>query len=1394
MADITTPIPSTASHYYMHPDALRITLNALGDASLLAVSVYANAAVLAYYPDVIGYAPDRNYKTWRLSAFNTHFDDQQPRYCHIALSRTTDAALVVYPTTRLDILGRPISDDGRYFLDAAGAPITATVPGESASGATTIDEDPDSYYIFLGLISEPIGGQRHWSSILPFATGNLDTDQHRNEERNGQLEKMFVLNEVMGWIEQRLPINLSHIYTLALGYGRKLLRDVFKLNNRDEDFDAAAGGNGIPLDEIVPTEAHMRDYGEHQYLSRTKDDNAAGHITFQNGIDVFGDASVKGNTTFGGRAGSDNFQTGLFGSGWRIDNDGHGELDSLSLRKFLEVPELRFNRISVRTGVQWQTFGGGLIEAVYPDPNGASNRGIIKLHLEDGEYGAIAPDDKCMGIYHFEGSPDGGAEAPSPSPRNYQDDHNGNFAFAGFSTIYFKVVAICDEHGNTDTPDPSNRYFIYELRPDWRMNGFDQDISSKHPQPSMSFAAYANPRDTDRQSCEYSTTEYTIQLAGMTDWTYGSDNIQFIYGHLKDFTIDARQQQRDTDGNLVFDADGNPVYITVAYPLQGYGIATGNIYKWGNETTIERPRQLISQQLYYTASTLAPEQFLATVPDASASGITWQPTPLSPTPDAPYVYCYWLKTYIEGGVEYQERSSAFLLSTYGESAITPRWSQPIVPIYVKQSGWIIDDVPPTITQLEYEQRVSVTVSLAKGIDEYIPISSIALSPLADFGDVPTISDITATPTSLDGHTWTVEFAVRNFALSDSVSLPFSLVTPNGSIAAPLVLSPTFSGADGSHGTNGTDAVVYEIEPSQSNFIVAPEENEVITNEITFRVFRIEGNQPRQPLKGFYYEVAFYDESGDLIPEIPVIGQHSVVSEITIPLATSLYHVTMAEVLHYIKFSVMAEDQTEIKTITITRVNAGESGPQGVPGSNGHDAVLWQIESSSDVIHTNSAGSATTALRCTLYKTEGAQRAEYTETDWVVDIMRGTQGMMREFQGPSFNLSATALSVVSSVTVRAYDASVTPRQLVATRTFLSVSDGEPGKQGLQGLIIRPRGKWNEDELYVNQSTQSADPNEVRYIDLVVYDVDSIPHSFLCLPTADGHYNQGHAPTDTAYWRQADEFKFIATEVLLALNAFIKFGQNNQILILDKDGVVIGGFSGYATDANGNPIENPIRLWVGATDPEDAPFHVRHDGTAVTANLNAAFQDLSGLASEYYDTLNAHQTIYLEDIRLGTKLFNNVGVRVAIKPRIYNIISNATDIRLSNDASFIGQRVLICNTDDFSLDPYDGTQVFQNPIPGHGDTKFVGAGLWSHNWIVQDASGNTINKGEHYESAVSISFINGTMEFVGIPYYVDGQLYCRWSLITDGTCIKWYAYEYKLIDGSRSYDWKAITNYN
>ncbi|MDD4592631.1 MAG: hypothetical protein PHG06_19730, partial [Parabacteroides sp.] len=205
--------------------------------------------------------------------------------------------------------------------------------------------------------------------------------------------------------------------------------------------------------------------------------------------------------------------------------------------EFLEVPELRYNRISVFTGVQWNTFGAGIIESVEVDRDVNGNElqsGIIKLKLENGEFGSVAVDDLCQGIFHnFGGVNDTISE----------DQKNGNFHIKGFNTSYFRITEILDAG--------TNGLFRYVLR-----GTSEKWTQLNHPQPQMHFACYANPSNTDRQSCSYTTTEYSIRLKNMTTWEYGANNIYEISGKLDGFTI----------GETI---------------LEGEGQAFGNAYIWG---------------------------------------------------------------------------------------------------------------------------------------------------------------------------------------------------------------------------------------------------------------------------------------------------------------------------------------------------------------------------------------------------------------------------------------------------------------------------------------------------------------------------------------------------------------------------------------------------------------------------------------------------------------------------------------------------------------------------------------------------------------------------------------------------------------------------------------------
>lgn len=237
------------------------------------------------------------------------------------------------------------------------------------------------------------------------------------------------------------------------------------------------------------------------YLSKEKDDVAVGHITMQQGSS-FGD-----------------YASGITGFGGKIDSKGRGELDELTIRHFLEVPELRYNRVSIQIGNRWNASGGGIIERVEPDYDADGNMlnsGVIYLHLEEGEIGMVALDDICMGIYHDGITADTNALADS-------DDGIGNFYFSGFYTTYFRVTEILAG---------DNHVFRYATRP-----VSDTWTETHHPCEAMHFVGYGNFSDKTRQTSRYSTRTYERYLKGVNSWEFTKDNIGAQFGDLSNLNV-----------------------------------------------------------------------------------------------------------------------------------------------------------------------------------------------------------------------------------------------------------------------------------------------------------------------------------------------------------------------------------------------------------------------------------------------------------------------------------------------------------------------------------------------------------------------------------------------------------------------------------------------------------------------------------------------------------------------------------------------------------------------------------------------------------------------------------------------------------------------------------------
>lgn len=204
---------------------------------------------------------------------------------------------------------------------------------------------------------------------------------------------------------------------------------------------------------------------------------------------------------------------------WSIDTAGNILAETLRLRSFLEVPELRYNRATVMLGDEWQAPGGGIIETVTPDTDSdgnATGTGTATLHLESGEIGAVAAGDLCIGYWHYE----------QGNSTTDADDLKGNIQHAGFTTIFFRIDTVATATQTNDT-------FTYTLR-----SSLDTSwASAAQPAVGMHFAVFGNTSDTTRQKSVLRTKTYTRYLAGMDTWTIAEKNIMMQLGDLTGLTI-----------------------------------------------------------------------------------------------------------------------------------------------------------------------------------------------------------------------------------------------------------------------------------------------------------------------------------------------------------------------------------------------------------------------------------------------------------------------------------------------------------------------------------------------------------------------------------------------------------------------------------------------------------------------------------------------------------------------------------------------------------------------------------------------------------------------------------------------------------------------------------------
>ena len=316
----------------------------------------------------------------------------------------------------------------------------------------------------------------------------------RNEMRIGSMF-MFTDNEINGTdannqgIIVSLPISqltikigysLIREYSITLADSLDLSSDVVQRTlNAVQSYFSNNGSSGLGYSQVSSIAySALKD----KFLSKEHDDKTDYSLGIGKNLEV------NGVSTFGGSAKSKNYADSILsgiGKGWNIDENGRAQMESLILRSFLEVPEVKRRRETVIQGDLIQSCANGKIESVTIDKDADGNQlasGTIVLHIDDNDVGTLEVDDICLSIFS-------NLSDTSLNSSLTADDGKGNRTVKGFATSMFRVTEVSGEKNETI------KYVLRAKDSNW--------TTLYHPQPLATIAQRGNFTNTDRQALNY---------------------------------------------------------------------------------------------------------------------------------------------------------------------------------------------------------------------------------------------------------------------------------------------------------------------------------------------------------------------------------------------------------------------------------------------------------------------------------------------------------------------------------------------------------------------------------------------------------------------------------------------------------------------------------------------------------------------------------------------------------------------------------------------------------------------------------------------------------------------------------------------------------------------------
>ena len=263
----------------------------------------------------------------------------------------------------------------------------------------------------------------------------------------------------------------------------------------------------------------------------------------------------------------------------------------------------------------------------------------------------------------------------------------------------------------------------------------------------------------------------------------------------------------------------------------------------------------------------------------------------------------------------------------------------------------------------------------------------------------------------------------------------------------------------------------------------------------------------------------------------------------------------------------------IKTFSIMKNIPGKD------GQSGETAVSkWLQTSVDEIIYDPDSQTLTpTHVSCKVWKQIGGNTpfeiTSATTVYWSNDKTNWTSGT---------NLDVN----VSSAWTAIYFGIDSPSNMYEMEEVPIMKNGATGPQGstgLPGAAVRGPVDWYSGITENRRFCNGRGPNsgDTEFIDILLKDGTY----YRCNISYDAHPSDSWSSVSSAWTASDASYNFVATNLLLAENAKIKFLTNNALYLMSGNTITGGAMGGSG---------NTVAFWAGSSNPNSGNFQVNHNG--------------------------------------------------------------------------------------------------------------------------------------------------------------------------------------------------------